>query len=119
MTDLMLRSLDSALLPPSSAPAAGGVAVAGAAQLQAAKRADPPPPTREQVAKAVEQANAALASANRSIEFAIDPDTHAVIVRLIDRQDNDRVLRQVPSPEMLEIAKALDRLQGVLLNNQA
>jgi len=39
-------------------------------------------------------------------------------VKLIDKQDN-QVLRQVPSQEMLEIAKALDQLQGKLLRNQA
>ena len=48
----------------------------------------------------------------------LDPDTRAVVVRLIDRQDN-RVLRQVPSPEMLAIAKALDRMQGMLLQSRA
>jgi flagellar protein FlaG len=77
-----------------------------------------PPPSREAVAKAVEQVNAHLDAQNRAIEFSIDPDTKAVVVRLIDKQDN-QVLRQVPSQEMLEIAKALDQLQGRLLRNQA
>jgi flagellar protein FlaG len=70
------------------------------------------------VAQAVEQVNAHLDAQNRAIVFAIDPDTKAVVVKLIDKQDN-QVLRQVPSQEMLEIAKALDQLQGRLLRSQA
>ena len=37
---------------------------------------------------------------------------------VIDKQDGS-VLRQVPSQEMLAIAKALDQLQGLLLRNRA
>jgi flagellar protein FlaG len=55
---------------------------------------------------------------NRSIEFQVDPDTRQIVVRLIDTQSNE-VLRQIPSQEMLEIAKSIDHLQGVLLRNRA
>jgi flagellar protein FlaG len=84
----------------------------------AAQAAAATPPSREVVAKAVEQVNAHLQAEDHAIEFTIDPDTKAVVVKLIDKQDN-QVLRQVPSQEMLEIAKALDQLQGKLLRNQA
>jgi len=60
----------------------------------------------------------ALAAMNRSIEFQVDPDTRQIVVRLIDTQSNE-VLRQIPSQEMLEIAKSIDHLQGVLLRNRA
>ena len=113
---VVLGPLDSS--SPPSVTADGGVAVASAVPPRQAEPRRASPPSREAVAEAVDKANAALSSVNRSIEFTIDPDTRAVIVRVIDKQDN-RVLRQVPSAEMLEIAKALDRLQGVLLRSEA
>jgi flagellar protein FlaG len=116
---LVIRPLDSA--PPSSATAGGGVAIAseGRGNGNEAVPQEAAAPTRAEVKAAVEAANASLEAMNRGIEFSIDPDTKSVVVRLIDRQDN-QVLRQVPSKEMLEIAKAIDQLQeGVLLRNRA
>ena len=114
---MVIRPLDAP--PPSTVTAVGGLAVASDGSApNAAHAAAAPPPSREAVAKAVEQVNAHLTAQNRAIEFTIDPDTKAVVVKLIDKQDN-QVLRQVPSQEMLEIAKALDQLQGKLLRNQA
>jgi flagellar protein FlaG len=77
-----------------------------------------PAPSRAAVQAAVDHVNAALTEGRRGVEFTIDPDTRAVIVRVIDKQDNT-VLRQVPSQEMLAIAKALDQLQGLLLRSRA
>ena len=114
---MVIRPLDAP--PPSTVIPAGGLAIAADVPApDAAQAAAAPPPSREAVAKAVEQVNAHLTAQNRAIEFTIDPDTKSVVVKLIDKQDN-QVLRQVPSQEMLEIAKALDRLQGKLLRNQA
>lgn len=113
---MLIRPLDSA--PPSSATAAGGVAVAADGRGNDTAAAAATAPTRADVKAAVETVNAALAAMNRSLEFSIDPDTHAVIVRLIDTQDN-QVLRQVPSREMLAIAKAIDQWQGLLLRQRA
>ena len=101
---------------PPSATVDGGVSAAPAAETVGDKV--PPPPSRAEVQAAVDNANASLSTMDHALEFTIDPDTRAVVVRLIDRQDN-RVLRQVPSPEMLAIAKALDRMQGMLLQSRA
>ena len=40
------------------------------------------------------------------------------VVRVIDKQTGE-VIRQMPSKELLEIAKSLDRLQGLLVRNSA
>jgi len=102
---------------PSPVTAVGGGAVSSDSPVQ---DAPPPaaPPSRAAVQAAVDHVNAALAEGNRGIEFTIDPDTRSVVVRVIDKQDNT-VLRQVPSQEMLAIAKALDQLQGLLLRSRA
>jgi len=101
---------------PPSATMDGGVSAAPAAEPVGDRV--PAPPSRAEVQAAVDKANASLSTMDHALEFTIDPDTRAVVVRLIDRQDN-RVLRQVPSPEMLAIAKALDRMQGMLLQSRA
>ena len=114
---MVIRPLDAS--GPPTVTAAGGAAVAPDGHApDAAPAVMAPAPSREAVAKAVDEVNAHLEAQNRAIEFTIDPDTKAVVVKLIDKQDN-QVLRQVPSQEMLEIAKALDQLQGRLLRSQA
>ena len=112
---MQIRPLE--ISAPLSATVDGGV-VARVAPEPNGSKAPPAEPTRAEVQVAVDEANATLASMDRALEFTIDPDTSRVVVRLIDRQDN-RVLRQVPSPEMLAIAKALDRMQGLLLQGRA
>jgi len=113
---VVIRPLDAPA--PSSVTAVGGGVVAADPQAQGAQPAPEPAPTREAVQAAVDHVNAALAASNRTIEFSIDPDTRSVVVRVIDMQYNT-VLRQVPSREMLAIAKALGQLQGLLLRNRA
>jgi flagellar protein FlaG len=85
---------------------------------QASAQVAEPQPSREAVQAAMDHVNAAMAASNRSIEFSIDPDVKTVVVRVIDKQDGS-VLRQMPSQEMLAIAKALGQLQGLLLRNRA
>jgi flagellar protein FlaG len=103
---------------PSPATAVGGGVVAVDPHVHAGAPVSEPEPSREAVQAAVDHVNAALAASNRSIEFSIDPDVKTVVVRVIDKQDGS-VLRQVPSQEMLAIAKALGQLQGLLLRNRA
>ena len=52
------------------------------------------------------------------IEFSIDEDSGQTVVKVIDRGTKE-VIRQIPSEEMLELAKALDKLQGLLLRQEA
>jgi flagellar protein FlaG len=52
------------------------------------------------------------------IQFSIDEDTDTTVVKIVDRNTQE-VIRQIPSEEMLEIAKALDRLQGLLIRQKA
>ena len=112
---MTIRPLEGAA--PSPVTAVGGGAVSTTERGPDVRPAEPPP-SRATVQAAVDHVNAALVASNRSIEFTVDQDTRAVIVRVIDKQDGS-VLRQVPSQEMVAIAKALDQLQGLLLRNRA
>ena len=108
--------LDVPAPPPVTAVGGGVAAIDG--QARAPSAPEPPPPSREAVQAAADYVNKALAESNRAIEFSIDPDVRTVIVKVIDKQDGS-VLRQVPSQEMLNIAKALDQLQGLLVRSRA
>ncbi|MBL0290200.1 MAG: flagellar protein FlaG [Betaproteobacteria bacterium] len=76
-----------------------------------------PPPAGE-VQVAVTQANGAMAALSAALMFEVDAETQTTVVKVVDTSDN-RVLRQIPSQEMLDIAQALDRLQGMLVRDQA
>ena len=52
------------------------------------------------------------------IEFSIDEDSVRTVVKVIDRE-TEEVIRQIPSQEMLDLAQALDKLQGLLIRQKA
>lgn len=68
--------------------------------------------------ESVKSINQAFKSINSSVRFSIDDDTQRQIVKVIDA-DTDKVIRQFPSEEVLAIAKALDKLQGLLIKDKA
>jgi flagellar protein FlaG len=119
---MVVATMDS--LPPSPATAREGVVVgnertrADFAPLPAAEAAAAPPPTREALTEAVERANTVLRAYTRSVEFEYDADLGLTVVRLVDTE-SPQVLRQVPSPEMLDITRALERMQLSLLHDEA
>lgn len=53
-----------------------------------------------------------------NLEFSIDDDTGKTVVKVMDTATKE-VIRQIPSEEILEIARALDRLQGLFLRQKA
>jgi flagellar protein FlaG len=95
--------------PASSSPSATVAGARGAVHPAAS--------TGDDIGRAVERINASF-SASQGIEFAIDDDSKRVVVKVIDRETRE-VLRQMPSQEALEIAKALDRTQGMLIKLEA
>ncbi|MDR1708693.1 MAG: flagellar protein FlaG [Candidatus Accumulibacter sp.] len=68
--------------------------------------------------EAVEEIREFVMPIASDIEFSIDEDSGRTVVKLIDRQTQD-IIRQIPSQEMLDLAKALDKLQGLLIRQKA
>jgi flagellar protein FlaG len=75
-------------------------------------------PDMNQVNDAVKQINEAMKALSQGLEFSVDQDVHKVVVKVVDQQTGD-VIRQMPTKEALEIAKALDRVQGLLVKQKA
>jgi flagellar protein FlaG len=90
------------------------VAKAAAEQVKAAAAE----PTAATLAKAVESINITMRAMAQGLEFTIDDDSKRLVVKVVDQQTKE-VLRQMPSAEALEIAKALDRVQGLLIRQKA
>ena len=55
---------------------------------------------------------------NNRLEFNVDADVGRVVVKVVDKE-TEEVLLQVPSEEMLAIAKALDNIKGLFVKQQA
>lgn len=66
----------------------------------------------------VQKANKALEVSQSSLKFQVDPDNGQTVVQVID-QDTQQVIKQIPSVEMLKLAKELEKMQGVLMSQKA
>ena len=97
----------------ANAPERAQQAAAAAPQAPATAQNHP-----EHFAQAVKTINATLKNLNQNVEFTIDEDSQRTVVKVID-QETKQVLRQMPSQEALDIASALDRLQGLLIRQEA
>ena len=76
------------------------------------------PPSKEDVSAAVSKLNEAMLSSSQSLKFEIDDDTRQVVVKIID-QSTQEVLRQMPTEEALQMAKSIDKMQGLLIRQTA
>jgi flagellar protein FlaG len=90
------------------------VTQASAASSQTGNQGSSQEKQQQQTQAAVEPINKTMASMSRNLEFTVDDDVHMTIVKVVDTQTND-VIRQIPSQEVVEIARALDKIQGLLI----
>lgn len=101
---------------PATAPAASSTSPAAPVSTEARDAASPP--ADGHLHQAIERINQSLSVSRQGIEFSVDPDSDRVIVKVVDRETKE-ILRQMPSQEALDIAKALDRTQGLLIKLKA
>nr|WP_314861719.1 flagellar protein FlaG [uncultured Undibacterium sp.] len=72
----------------------------------------------DQVKSAVKSINNVIQVSAPDIQFSVDSDTDKLVVKIVDQQTK-QVLRQIPTEEVIEIAKSLDKLQGLLIKQTA
>ena len=91
---------------------------AGPAQSTASAATSKAPDAKE-VTEAVTQLNKFMQSMNNTaLQFTVDKDTNLSVVKLVDTQSKE-VIRQVPSEEVLAVAKAINKFQGLLIKETA
>jgi flagellar protein FlaG len=104
------------------APESQAVLLNGSAAVQGAQASQTSAavkqPSKGDVQEAVKKIEQVLSPAAQGLRFSIDSDTGINVVKLIDSQTQE-VLRQIPSQEVIDISKALDKLQGLLVKARA
>lgn len=97
---------------------AAGVAPVSQPQTAEAVQAVAQPVNLSQVKDATDKLNKVMQGVNRNLNFTVDEDTGLNIVKVVDVSTKE-VIRQIPSPEVVQIAKSIDQLQGLLLKQKA
>lgn len=59
-----------------------------------------------------------VAPTNSEINFSIDEESGVRVVKVLDSQSKE-VIRQFPSEEAIQLAMALDKLQGLFVKDKA
>ncbi|MGE4337477.1 MAG: flagellar protein FlaG [Pigmentiphaga sp.] len=124
-SDVMSRTIAA---PPAASPQPSGLTqnteiTSGAEQLSSAttttsQQSSGTPASLQEVEIAMEEVRNAIAPMAQDLLFSIDEDTGKTVVKVVD-SSTDEVIRQIPSEEIITIAKALDNLQGLLLKQKA
>ena len=70
-------------------------------------------PDAKQVQQSLDDINKVMASFSISVQFQIDPDYKELIVKVVD-QDTGKLIRQMPTEDVVKMSKAMDNLKGLL-----
>ncbi|NTV09682.1 MAG: flagellar protein FlaG [Zoogloea sp.] len=116
--------VQSPVVPSVAAPvsAQGSNGVESAGSSEAAQQAGAAPAVRQpsdtELAKAIHEVQKAIEPVAQNLLFSVDKDSGRTLVKIVDSA-TDKVIRQIPSEEVLAISKAIDKLQGLLLKDKA
>lgn len=75
-------------------------------------------PNAKQVESAVEKLNKFVKTSSSDVQFSVDEESGIRVISVVDKETKE-VIRQMPSKEVVEMAKALDKLQGLLIKQTA
>ncbi len=89
------------------------IAQGGQAKVEEALR-----PTREAVDQAAHRIEQFVQSVGRSMSFSVDASSGQRILRVVDSQSGE-VIRQIPAEETLRVARAVEYMQSMLVNQRA
>lgn len=93
-------------------------ATSPASQIQGTPATGGAQPSRNEVEESVDTLNQFIKSLNNPMLFSIDDDTGKTVVKIVDSTTQE-VIKQIPSEEILSIAKALDKLKGLFIEQKA
>jgi flagellar protein FlaG len=112
------RPQEAPQAPAADAPPAAAQSPEVKAAVKPAK-ADPQDIAREaeRVEEAVDKAQEAVDEAGVALEFSVDEDVGRTIVKVVDKITSE-IIRQIPSEEMLALARSTGKLKGVLVNDK-
>ncbi|MDR3298942.1 MAG: flagellar protein FlaG [Candidatus Accumulibacter sp.] len=116
-------AVDSRDAPVSSQTVQAVQSVQAQSETQSTRTDDPFARNQDQkgsggLEAAVEKVQKFVSVVASDVEFVVDEDSGDTVVKVIDRETKE-VIRQIPSEEMLDLAHALDKLQGLLIKQEA
>ena len=76
-------------------------------------------PAPAQVQQAAQMISKAIQTFSSNLEFSVDEAAVGKTVVKVVAKETGGMIRQIPSQETLDIARALDRLQGLLIRQEA
>ena len=103
---------------PAARPLASTAGDGAQAQQAVPQRQQAQPADRARVQEAVDTVNRMLQESSQQLRFAVDHDSGKMVVRVVDTGTN-QTIRQIPSEVAIAISQSLDKLQGLLLRQQA
>jgi len=70
--------------------------------------------TMDQVSRRIQETPGTI---DFKLNFSVDPDTHTVIAKVIDGQTG-KIIREIPPPELLALAKSIKELEGLFFDEK-
>lgn len=70
-------------------------------------------PSIKQVQQSLDDINTVLVGFSISVQFKADPDYKELIVKVVD-QETGKLIRQIPTEDVVKMSKAIDSLKGLL-----
>jgi flagellar protein FlaG len=107
----------AATVAPETLKAVSGVKETEAKE-QAKSKADQQAFSQSDLADAIKKLNDTVKLYKGDLQFSVDDDTQMQIVKVVDRSSKE-VIRQIPSPEVIRIAKAIEDFRSILLHDEA
>lgn len=90
-------------------------------KFASAPNSDTAPPgqlaNEDELNQVVQEMNDFVKPINNSLEFSVDKDTGTTVVKVLDTETQE-VIKQIPSEEMLALAKAIGQLKGLFVKQQ-
>lgn len=102
---------------PETLKAVTGVKEAEAKE-QAKNKVDQQAFSQSDLADAIKKLNETVKLYKGDLQFTVDDDTQMQIVKVVDKSSKE-VIRQIPSPEVIRIAKAIEDFRSILLQDEA
>lgn len=104
---------------PAARSTAGSVPAAVTRQNLPGNGQNVPASAAADIQSAVSRISDYVQSLNRDLKFRVDHDTNQVVVTVMDSQSGE-VIRQIPSEEVIAVARSIDQAQkGLLVNAKA
>ncbi|PXW87303.1 flagellar protein FlaG [Nitrosomonas sp. Nm84] len=74
--------------------------------------------SEEQIKQAVQKIQETVDNLAHNLRFSIDEDTGRTVIKVMDAH-TEEIIRQIPTKEAIEIARTLDKVQGLLFSDKA